>query len=327
MSGERETSSSRRQSTHQHGRWDPLATELHRLRELAGTPSYEALTQRLIAQRIEDGRDPHAARIARSSVHDAFRFGRSRINESLVRELVRVMGGDPRDVDGWVGDCAASARVTPPVPTARPSGPATTTASPPVAGPAPSQVLLLMACCLALNLAGRQFVDMFNLPVYLDMVGTAVTAMALGPWRGATVGALTNIVGIIGSGWISLPFALVNIVGALMWGYGVRRWGMGRTLPRFFALNMLTALACSAVAVPIILTLLGHEFRIGHDAITRLIHERVDDFVVAVGFSNVLTSLGDKLVSGFVALVVMSALPLALRADSQLVLAADAAPG
>ncbi len=98
---------------------------------------------------------------------------------------------------------------------------------------------------------------------------------------------------------------------------------MGRTLPRFFMLNVLTALACSLVAVPVILAFLGPDLRVGHDAITEAVSESIEGFVAAVTFSNVVTSLGDKLVSGFMALVVVSSLPLAFRLRSQLIFATD----
>ncbi|CAN5186898.1 hypothetical protein BH09ACT11_BH09ACT11_20970 [soil metagenome] len=304
------------------GRWDPLITELHRLREGAGTPSYETLTRNLIAQRVTDGQDQHTARIAKSSVHDAFRFGRSRINESLVKELVRVMDADPSLVAAWVAACA-------PVSTSSWAPPAHQEAAAdadpePVT---PAQQLLLAAACVGLSLIGRELVDFFQLPIFLDMTGTAIAAIVLGPWRGAAVGGVTNLVGVIGSGWISLPFALVNITGALIWGYGIRQWGMGRTLPRFFVLNIVTALACSAVAVPVILTFIEHEFRIGHDAATQGVSDAIGPFVLAVAISNLLTSLGDKLISGFVALVVISALPARIRRRSNLVLSGDSDNG
>lgn len=131
------------------------------------------------------------------------------------------------------------------------------------------------------HLLGREFVDFFQLPFYLDMTGTAIAANALGPWRAAGVGMATNVIGVIGSAWISLSFALVNIVGAFMWGDGVRRWGRGRTLPRFFTLNVLTALACSVVAVPIIGVSLDHDLRVGHDVITQLMDDSFDTFMIA----------------------------------------------
>ncbi|MGK2880495.1 MAG: hypothetical protein ACSLE6_06785 [Mycobacterium sp.] len=152
------------------------------------------------------------------------------------------------------------------------------------------------------------------------MTGTAIVPIALGPWRGAAVGGLTNLIGVLGSGWISLPFALANITGALVWGDGVQRWGMGRSLRRFIALNVLTALACSSVAVPLILVLLGHDLDLGRDAVTRSIEGSIDTFVLAAGFSNVVTSVGDKLVSGFVALVVISELPAGIRRRSRMII-------
>lgn len=293
------------------GRWDHLLSELQVLRERAGSPSYAELTRGLIEQRISDGQDAYGARIAKSSVHDAFRLGRSRINHELTRELVRLMGHDPARVDQWVAEC-----LTPPEPLAllEPEPPAP---------PAQLSIFALLVACLALNLVGRAFIDYYHLPLYLDMTGTAIAAITLGAWRGAFVGVATNLLAVVGSGWISVPFALVQVVGALMWGFGVRRWGLGKTLPRFFALNLLTALACSLVAIPIIVTFLGGDLRVGHDVITQLMKESIDTLLVAVGFSNMLTSLADKLLSGFVALVAVSALPLAMRRGFDLILASD----
>ena len=75
---------------------------------------------------------------------------------------------------------------------------------------------------VALNIVGGIIASALRLPVYLDMIGTAVAAIVLGPWWGALVGLLTNSGSALISGPTSLPFALVNIVGALIWGYGVR---------------------------------------------------------------------------------------------------------
>lgn len=282
----------------QGGRWDALVDELQSLRRAAGDPSYAEIARRISAQRAADGSNEHAARVAKSTVHNAFAYGRTRINVALLKEIVRALDADSALVDAWVN---------PPEPV--------------VVHPDPSWKLIaaVMLGCVAVNLVGREFVDFFQLPFYLDMVGTAIAAIALGPWRGAAVGVTTNLLGVVGSGWISLPFALVNVVGALVWGYGVHRFGMGKTLLRFFVLSVATALACSITAVPIIVAFLGHELRIGHDAITQVIGESVDTFVLAVSFANLLTSTGDKLVSGFIALVVVSALPLALRSRSPLV--------
>lgn len=290
-----------------NNRWDHLTHELNALRLSVGEPSFAEISRRITRQRMGETASEHAARVARSTVYDAFRTGRTRVDLPLVREIVHALGGDEAVVNKWVEACNGN--------------PSDGTSNPLTPPPAVKQVAVLMVSCVVLNLLGRQFVDFFQFPIYLDMIGTAIAAIALGPWRGAAVGVTTNIIGTIGSGWISLPFALVNIVGALIWGYGVRRWRMGRTLPRFFALNVITAFACSLVAVPIIVIFLGDDLNLGHNVITQLVEESVNTFAVAVGFSNLLTSLGDKLISGFVALVVISSLPLNIRATIPLIFA------
>lgn len=293
------------------GRWDPLIEHLHALRREAGEPSYAELTRRIVEQRRADGLDEHAARIAKSSVHDAFRLGRARVNLALTREIVRALGADPALVDQWAA---------PPEPARSPAAQ--------TPGPAASrtQVLALIIGCLALNVLGREVVGVLRLPIYLDMVGTAIVAIVLGPWRGAAVGIATNLLGAFGAGWDFIPFGAVNVVGALVWGYGVRRWGMGLTLLRFLTLNAVAAIACSLTAVPIVVLLEGHDLGAGHIMLTRLMEQSVHDVAVAAGLSNLVSSLTDKLVTGFVALVAISTLPFGLRARSHLVPSGAPAP-
>lgn len=283
--------------------WDQLVIALQDFRRSVGDPSYAVIAQRIGQLRIDQGANAFEARVARSSVHSAFQTGRQRINLSFIREIASAIDANDALVAQWVAACQ------------KPALPEQMTEK-----PTNTLVLFVVFGCVALNLMGREFVDFFGLPLYLDMVGTAIAALALGPWRGAAVGATTNIIGAIGSGWISVPFALVNIIGALVWGYGTRRFGMGRTLVRFFVLNIIAALACSIVAVPVLLGFQEADFRNGHDVVTQLVSESFDSFIVATSFSNLLTSSADKLLSGFAALVAISAMPAALRRDSQLIL-------
>ncbi len=181
-----------------------------------------------------------------------------------------------------------------------------------------------MAACVVVNFVGRALVDFLELPVHLDMVGTAIAAIALGPWYGAVVGVATNVGASTVSGADSIPFALVNVTGALLWGYGVRRLGLGRTLPRFLGLNVLVALACTLVAVPLLVLLYGGSTGHSQDQVTSTFLQMTDTLVVAVGLSNTLISLGDKIISGFVALVACSMLPPVLRERTRLVLVSSA---
>ena len=309
-------------------RWDPLAAELQALRLAAGDPSFAELARRVSQQRAAAGLDEHAARVARTTVYDAFRPGRTRVNLTLVRELAHALGADDATVDEWVARCTAPA----PAPQADaasqvPEGPAapSTPSAPERAGA--RRVVLLMTVCVLVNLLGRFFVDLLTLPVYLDMVGTAVAALALGPWHGVAVGLATNVLGVASSGTASLPFALVNVVGALVWGYGARRLGLSRTLPRFLGLNVLAAGACTLVAVPILLLAFGGSTGHGEDTLSATFLRLTDTVALSVWFSNSLTSLADKIISGFVALVAVSALPAALRHGLVLPVAPPPGPG
>lgn len=284
-------------------RWDGLALELQALRERAGDPSYEKIATRVANARQAQGASEHAARVARTTIYDAFRTGRPRANLDLSREIALVLGATNREVDQWVAQCLGQ------------SGEADEEVEIPL-----RNVLLLMGGCLALNMVGRLVVDFLSLPIYLDMLGTAFAAVALGPWRGAMVGASTNLLAAATSGWVSIPFAIVNVAGALVWGYGVRRFGYGRTLPRYFLLNLYVALTCSLLAVPILVLVFGGSVGQGQDTITQTFIDLGNGLLVAVGFSNLLTSTADKLLSGFIALVGCSTLPPAMRRDLPLVL-------
>lgn len=309
---EEQVSVARRESS----RWDPLAERLRDLRARAGEPSYTVLAQQVMDRRIAAGMPAHSARIARTTVYDCFKTGRVRVNLGLVREIAAVLGAEDGEVDEWVARCREGA----PEPAAQPTReespslpPRPQEEGPPAAPPTRRLLVLLVVGSVGLNLAGRGFEELLHLPVYLDMSGTAIAAMALGPWWGALVGALTNLAGVAVRGPASLPFGLVNVAGALIWGYGIRRFGCGRTLPRFLALSLLVAVVCTAIAVPILLLLFSGSTNHGQDAVGATILQLTGSKALAVTTSNLVVSVGDKMLSGFLALVALAALPLSLR--------------
>lgn len=283
------------------GPWDPLILWLQRLRDEADSPSYAEIAQAVARGRQDAGMRPEAATVARSSVYDMFRPGRRRLNLSLVREVATVLGASESDVAEQVRRCREAsasdvpAEARPPVeePEALPTGGGV------------RLVIVLMLACVGLNLLGRVFVDALHVPLFADMIGTAIAAIALGPWRGAAVGAATNVLGVVGSGGVSLAFAVVNVVGALVWGYGVRRFAMARTLPRFLVLNLIAAVVCSIVAITVIFGILGGVSGHGADAVAERATDLTGSVVLGVAASNLTFSTADKLLSGFVALVVV----------------------
>lgn len=287
---------------------DELVCELRAVRDGAGQPSFGDIALGVSRVRRERGLTIEQARVGRTTVYDAFRLGRSRLDAHLVADIVRALGGDDADAEDLSARCRAAqsgSRVAldepislaPAVPSGR---------------VARRTALAVLAVSLALNLTGLGLSEWLDLPVYLDMLGTAFSAIALGPWWGVLVGVTTNVAGVASSGPESLLFAPVNAVGALVWGYGVRRWRLGTSIPRFFALNVMAAVACTVVAVLIIAGLLGGFSESGADEITRSVLAIVDDLWTAVIVSNLCTSVPDKLLAGFVSLTLIEALPPSL---------------
>jgi len=174
-------------------------------------------------------------------------------------------------------------------------------------------VVTLVPVAAALNIVGGTLNTYLKLPTFLDMIGTAVAAIVLGPWWGALVGIVGNIGGALFTGPVLIPFALVNVTGALIWGYGVRSLGMGATVPRFFLLNVIVALVNSVVAAPIVAFVFGGATGHPSDALTAAFAQAGTDLLRATFESSVIVFLADKIITGFVAISIIEALPPDLR--------------
>ncbi len=178
-------------------------------------------------------------------------------------------------------------------------------------------VVAVIPVAAALNIVGGYINTVLNLPIFLDMIGTMVTAIILGPWWGALVGAITNIVNSFISGPISLPFAVVNVVGALVWGYA-NIWGWMKKTWSFFLVNVLVATVASIFAVPIYVFIFGGATGHFADVMTAAFLAMGQNLIVSVFSSNILVSLADKIISGFVGLAIIEALPENLTSNAKL---------
>ena len=179
-------------------------------------------------------------------------------------------------------------------------------------------VVALVPAAAALNIVGSTINTALKLPIFLDMIGTCVAAIVLGPWWGALVGVITNVGGSLINGPIGIPFALANVAGALVWGYGVRSWGMGRNNVTYFILNIIVALAVSAAAAPIVIFVFGGATGHSSDALTAAFAQAGQQLITSVFASNVIVSLADKIIAGYVALAIIAALPSNLTANLKL---------
>lgn len=305
--------------------FDAIAHDLQQLRHRAGGVSYADIAARISARRRTEGASEAAARIARSTVYDAFRNGRQRVNPELVVEIALALGVVKADADGWRERClSANLGTAPPAATTSTvaaksdvSGAAQHSATPPATSPHVlhrSLMIAVMLSCIGLNFIGGALASKFELMLFLDMIGTAVAAIALGPWHGVVVAVTTNGVLTLAANPESLPFTLVNVVGALVWGYGYQRFAFFRQPLGFLLLSIIVALACTLTAVPINLLVFGGVVAHASDGVASALVAGGQALWLAIFSANMLASVADKLIAGSLAFVANQLLkPIGLR--------------
>ncbi|MEI7742929.1 MAG: ECF transporter S component [Chloroflexota bacterium] len=170
-------------------------------------------------------------------------------------------------------------------------------------------VVALVPAAAALNIVGQLINDTLKLPIYNDMIGTCVAAIVLGPWWGALVGVITNVGGAVLNGPVGIPFALANITGALVWGYGVRSLGMGRNHVTYFILSAVSGAAVAVVATPIVVFVFGGSTGHSTDALTAAFVQAGNDLLKSVLATSTISAVADKIIAGYVALAIIEALP------------------
>jgi energy-coupling factor transport system substrate-specific component len=109
----------------------------------------------------------------------------------------------------------------------------------------------------------------------------------------------------------------VNVVGALVWGYA-NIWGWMKKTWSFFLVNILVAFICSVFAVPIYVFVFGGATGHFADVMTAAFLAMGQNLIVSVFSSNILVSLADKIISGFVGLAIIEALPENLSSGANL---------
>lgn len=88
-----------------------------------------------------------------------------------------------------------------------------------------SFIMVFSALSIAINIVLGTVVGLLNIPLlFLDTVGTIFSAVLFGPWYGAIVGGLTNVIQGILTNPKDIPFALVNIAVGIIVGLMARKW-------------------------------------------------------------------------------------------------------
>lgn len=164
--------------------------------------------------------------------------------------------------------------------------------------------ICLICICILLNLFGRWFAGFLELPLWLDCIGTFLSAVLLGPLGGAFTGFLTNFFINI---WMSdqLWFALVNLSGGI---------AVGRLFPRDRKITAFSVIATAIYAAFIMvvistpLNMIFHHGYIGNlwgDALIDMLHPYINAALPRCFLGELFINVPDKVLN---ILIIMSIL-------------------
>jgi len=168
--------------------------------------------------------------------------------------------------------------------------------------------LALIVMCIAINMVGGQLASMLKLPIFLDSIGTFISAILLGPWIGMLTGLLTNLLWGLLTDPIAAAFAPVAMVIGLVAGW-LARAGWFRTLPKVIVSGVIITLVVTLVAVPLRTWLFGGVTGSGADLFVAWMHSMGQNLVESVAVTVLGANLVDKILTAIVVWVLLRQLP------------------
>ncbi|MBA2628035.1 MAG: ECF transporter S component, partial [Gemmatimonadales bacterium] len=182
--------------------------------------------------------------------------------------------------------------------------------TPPTLSP---RLLALIPSAVAINLAIGFIVNQLGLPLYLDTIGTVLTAALAGPLAGVITGLVSQAVRSLSEGYIWLPFGLVQVCIALLAAIVARRRGF-RSVGTSLAWGVLVGLAAGALSAAISYFVFKGVTATGVTAVTLVLTRLGLTLPQAVTIASVGTDVIDKAIVFVLVGIALRALPLRVAA-------------
>lgn len=167
--------------------------------------------------------------------------------------------------------------------------------------------LLVIPVAVAVNFVGGQLAYLLKLPLYLDAIGTIFGSILLGPWVGAVIGLLNNVVkGLTNP--VAFAYAPTSIALGLLTGYLARRKMFTKIWKTIISL-ILMALISIVVSAPISVLLYGGITGGGPSMITAAVMATGRNIWVSFMAGEGLFNAVDRVISLGLCLAIIKVLP------------------
>lgn len=168
--------------------------------------------------------------------------------------------------------------------------------------------ILLIPVSVAINIVCGQLVGALKLPIYLDSIGTVLSAILAGPWVGAATGLLSNVInGVFDASY--LPYTFVSIAVGLVAGFMARRqWFIS---PWKVAISgVVIGIVSTVIGTPITAYVYGGVTGSGNTFITGVLMATGKNLITAVTTSVLLSNLIDKVITVFIVFFIVEVIPV-----------------
>ena len=167
--------------------------------------------------------------------------------------------------------------------------------------------LLFIPIGVAINFVGGQLASLLKLPVYLDTIGTMLTAILAGPWVGAVTGLLSNVVTGIANP-VNFWFIPVNVIVGLVVGFLSRKdmWRGWKLIISFIIMDLVSLI----VSTPIVVYVYGGVTGGGTSLLTAILMATGQSIWRSVISVEIIWTTLDRVISYIVAMLIIKVIPV-----------------
>lgn len=161
---------------------------------------------------------------------------------------------------------------------------------------------------IAMNIVLGIITSALGIPLYLDTLGTVLTAAIIGPVPGIIVGALSNIITGLMYSVTDIPFCLVNMAVGLIVGLVAKKFNF--TLVSAIITGLALSFICPAIGTPIGIYVYGGLNGSASDVLVMSLVQAGKDIFQASFLRNVASNLVDKVGTCVIAWALIKAIPM-----------------
>ena len=171
--------------------------------------------------------------------------------------------------------------------------------------------MVFMALCIVINILGGFIALTLKLPIYIDTIGTIMSAITLGPVCGGVVGILTSIVNGATYDPVSFFFIPVQLVLGVSTGL-LFKSGKFNGIKSILSIILITVLGSITSSIITALVFDGVTSS-GSSMIVAVLKNSGVNIITSVFSTQIFTDLLDKAISFFIVFTVLKAMPNSMK--------------